>query len=465
MKEKATPWQEDWKEHGEIDRGGQGIITELRHKADSARRAVLKRIVPRWREDRQARQRLKQEAETLSKLHNIGACVPEIYDSFLKHDAAEPFLLMEFIKGVRFDEWLKTRAPVAPAKAVLVTRGIAETIKLCHQNEIGHRDLKPSNIILKNGEISSPYVLDFGIAFDSRQTVILTREGEMFWNEFIILPECQDLEGGHRDLRSDITALAGIFFTCLTGKPPIMLRDAQELAPHQRHERFLLGSAETVEQGERLVWFFDRAFTYRIEERFQTLDEFMAELTRFDESSSVENLDLIEQFNILDQAVRYKDRNVQVAALRQKYSIVLQKVNQQMQKELDALRQRNGQLTLNNINIQFIQEPSKPKLNGGDLLKKNTVQAFIVAREHFQHIAVVLLAAFGVGMQIHLYSTSYCTTSKNFNKPLKLLTWSKIATLDENTNDLSETKLSVIVEALKSKLANEIRKLVRDKNR
>ncbi|MFB0552518.1 MAG: serine/threonine protein kinase [Phycisphaerae bacterium] len=459
MKDNVNPWQEDWKEHQEIAQGGQGIITELRHKTDSERRAVLKRIVTRWREDRQARQRLQQEAETLSKLHNLGASVPAVYDSFLKHDEAEPFLLMEFIKGVRFDEWLRTSAPVTPAKAVVVTRGIAKTIKLCHQHKIGHRDLKPSNIILQNGDIRSPYVLDFGIAFDSRQTMILTREGEMFWNEFIILPECQDLEGGHRDLRSDITALAGIFFSCLTGRPPIVLRNAQELAPHQRHERLLLDSAKTVELGERLVWFFDRAFSYRIDKRFQTLDEFISELSRFDESSPVENLDIVEQFHIFDESVRATDRNVQLSDLRQKYARLIQKVNKQMQKDMDNLRQRRGQPSQSNININSIQNQNIPNPNGGDLLDKN-VRAFIVAREPFQHSAVVLIAAFGVGMQIHLYSSSYCAPANNLTKPLKSLMWSKIAIIDENTVDLSETKLSVIVNALKSKLAHEIRNLI-----
>lgn len=462
MKDKSTPWQEEWIEHEEIERGGQGIITELRHKANPSRRSVLKRIVPRWKEDRQARQRLRQEAETLSKLHNLGARVPEVFDSFLKHDETEPFLLMEFIKGIRFDKWLETCAPVAPAKAVLVTLGIAETISLCHQHKIGHRDLKPSNIILKNGEISSPYVLDFGIAFDSRQTKILTREGEMFWNEFIILPECQDLEGGHRDPRSDITALAGIFFSCLTGEPPIMLRNAQELAPHQKHESLLMVSADTVEQGERLVWFFDRAFSYRIDKRFQTLDEFIAELTQFDESSPVVSLDLVKQFNILDESLRATDRNVQLSALRQKYARLLQKVNRQMQKELDRLRHQHGQPSQIDFPIASIQEPNKPKLNGGDHLDKGKVRAFTVRREDFQHMAVVLIAAFAVGMEIHLYSASYCAPVGN-PKPTKSLTWSKIATLDEHTADLSETKLSVIVEALKSKLAHEIRNLVPDK--
>ena len=463
MKENATPWQDEWKEHKEIDRGGQGIVTELRHKKDPARRAVLKCIVPRWREDPQARHRLQQETETLSKLHDLGAHVPAVYDSFLNHGEVEPFLLMEFIEGVRFDGWLKTSAPVAPAKAVLVTRGIAETIRLCHQHEIGHRDLKPSNIILKNGEISSPYVLDFGIAFDSKQTVILTREGEMFWNEFIILPECQDLEGGHRDLRSDITALAGIFFTCLTGRPPIVLRDAQELAPHQRHERLLVDSAETVEQGEHLVWFFDRAFAYRINERFQNLDEFTAELVRFADSSSVANLDLIKQFGILDQAVRSTDRNVQLVALRNKYQQVLQKVKKQMINKLNALKQHNGQLSITSILIARIQEPNRPNVKDGDILNEQEVLAFVVGRDHFNHVAVALLTAFGVGMQIHLYSTSYCTPSSGMTHPEKPLTWAKIAVLDENTEKLSEAKLSVIVKTLESKLAHEVRNLVREK--
>jgi len=143
---------------------------------------------------------------------------------------------MEFIHGTRFDEWLKNAAPVSPENGFRITKAIADTIRLCHDHQIGHRDLKPTNIILKNGEIDEPYILDFGISFDSMQTVMLTKNGEMFWNEFIILPECQDLGGNHRDLRSDITALVGVFFSCLTKKPPIMLRDAQNRGPHQRCE-------------------------------------------------------------------------------------------------------------------------------------------------------------------------------------------------------------------------------------
>jgi serine/threonine protein kinase len=166
MNSDTAPWKSDWSEHGEISRGGQGIVTELRSLTEPTRRAVLKQILPRWKDDPQARQRLQHEAEILSKLHESGARVPKLIDSFMKHDSVEPFLLMEFIHGVRFDEWLKSQAPVKTQQAVTITRAIAETIELCHKHKIGHRDIKPSNIILKGGDSSSPYVLDFGISFD-----------------------------------------------------------------------------------------------------------------------------------------------------------------------------------------------------------------------------------------------------------------------------------------------------------
>ncbi|HEY9815294.1 MAG TPA: protein kinase, partial [Candidatus Obscuribacterales bacterium] len=233
-----TPWVNDWDELEEIGRGGQGVVTKVRSRS-TGKLAVLKRIVDKWRFDEQARARLRQEGETLAKLKRFGAKVPELYESFIDHNDAEPFLIMEYILGDRFDSWLNSSAPTTPQTAVKITLQITRTIELCHKLDVGHRDLKPTNIILKDGNINHPYILDFGISFDSRQTVALTEEGEMFWNEFIMLPECQDLAGGHRDLRSDITALAGIFFTCLTAKPPIMLRSAEEQPPHERHEKLL----------------------------------------------------------------------------------------------------------------------------------------------------------------------------------------------------------------------------------
>jgi hypothetical protein len=223
-----------------------------------------------------------------------------------------------------------------------------------------------------------------------------------------------------------------------------------------------MGSAETNEQGERLSWFFDRAFRYRIEERFQSLDEFITELDRFAKSSPEESLDLFEQFSIFDESLRTTNRNVQLSALRQKYTKLFQKVNNQMQKELEGLRRQRGKPVQINLPINKMNESYKPKLDGGDLLDIRELHAFTVRREDFQNMAVVLIVAFAVGMEIHLYSASYCAPVGN-PMHMKSLTWSKIATLDEHSDDLSETKLSVIIKALQSNLAYEVRNLVQRK--
>lgn len=461
MSDSKQPWIDEWQVLREIARGGQGIVSELKSKTSPDRRAVLKEIVPRWRDDAQARSRLQHEATTLAKLHDLGAKVPEVYDSVANHGSSEPFILMEFIPGVRFDEWLKGRAPVDPQKAVIITRAIGKTVGLCHEHDIGHRDIKPSNIILRDGDVSAPYVIDFGICFDSRQTMILTREGEMFWNEFIILPECQDLEGGHRDLRSDITALVGVFFSCLTGRPPIVLRDAEDRSPHQRHESLILASAASVEQGERLMWFFDKGFAFRLADRFQTMDEFTGELARFADTASGEPLDLFAQFDVLNQTVQSTDRNVQVGHLRTRYNAMLPKINEAMQKEMKPLKDHGGNYSVLQQRTDRRQESDKPGLKDGDLLSGRNAQAYQISREHFGHVAVVLLVGFAVGMQIHLYAASYTAPANEAQKNEKPLKWRRVAVIDETQQEIPPPKIAVVVDALKTRLAHEVRNLAR----
>lgn len=450
------PWRAEWEEVKTIDQGGQGIITELKSKLDSKKRAVLKRIVPRWKDDPQAIQRLKNEIETLKKLNELDASVPTVFDSFINRIDSEPFLLMEYIEGVRFDKWLKKNAPVSTSDAVDITLAIAKTIQKCHDHKIGHRDLKPTNIILKNESTKEPYIIDFGISFDSRQSVILTREGEMFWNEFIILPECQDLEGGHRDLRSDITALVGIFYSCLTGKPPIVLSDAQERLPHRRqNDGNIFPRADNSEQAEQLMWFFDKGFTHRIDARFQTLDEFTREISQFKASGNERPLNLIEQFGLYDQTLKAQDRNVQLAQLRKNYRAMIEQIRKEMIKKLHEITDLNGTYSNISLNRREYAEASFPNI--GEILA--TPNGYRIARANNPNTATVLLVAFGVGMQIHLYTASYAT--EHIAKPL---TFSKIAVIDEETKTLDISKLQLIIQSLETSLAKEIKKLMQKTN-
>jgi len=448
----SEPWKSDWLEHDEVSRGGQGIVTEVRSISDPTRRAVLKRLLPRWQGDSQARDRLQHEGEILARLHALGAKVPEVIDSSEKHAQSEPFLLMEFISGTRFDHWLKSKAPVKTQQGVTITRSISETIELCHTHSIGHRDLKPANIILKDGDTSKPHILDFGISFDSQQTIILTREGEMFRNEFIILPECQDLEGGHRDLRSDITALVGVFFSCLTGRPPIVLRDAMGRAPHQRHEQLVTAGAGSVSEGERLMWFFQKGFAYNLSDRFQSMSEFIGELMRFADATVETDLDPIEQFKILNHNVESTDRKVQLIALTRKYTSIWPPIQSALALKLDPIKKHAG--SHGQGGSAFTQQ-HRLNLPKGEYLEANSAHSFTVSRNHFDGVAIALLTGLAEGMDIHLYATSY-------TQPLAkdaTIEWSKVAVIEDSQKKISDRTLAVVVDTLAKKLAHEIRNL------
>src|SRR5580698_393245 len=99
----TQPWISAWQAEEKMDGGGQGEVIIMRRILPPNEKAVLKQITPRWRGNAQAKDRMRKEALALELLHPLGASVPAVFDSLLKHDDAEPFILMEFIQGMRFD--------------------------------------------------------------------------------------------------------------------------------------------------------------------------------------------------------------------------------------------------------------------------------------------------------------------------------------------------------------------------
>lgn len=455
--DELRPWENDWIEDRELGSGGQAITSLLSHRTDLSRTAVLKRITPRWRSNQQARDRLGVEAEVLDKLSGSGASVPQLYDRWEKHANSEPFLLLEYIQGIRFDRWLEKHSPVGIKDAVAVTLALARTLEICHKQGIGHRDLKPANIILRNASPETPCLLDFGISFDSKQTVILTEKGEIFRNEFITLPECQDLTGGHRDFRTDITALAGLFFACLTGRPPIVLRDAQELAPHRRHADLVRKAGGTPERYEQLTWLFDRAFAYRIDQRYQALDEFRTELSALGNDTGGLELDLAQQIGALDAALHLRSRPVQLAALQARYNSTRTSVVD----AINRLGTMHGQrLSTRGVNGADFGDGFRPG-QSGEILDQGYL-LFVFGAQHHAGVAVTMFQGVAVGMEIQIFGTSYIADLPRYHVPKKKCTWTKVAVIDGRENGRDEEKINLLIKWVEQRIAAEIRALTQE---
>ncbi len=76
------------------------------------------------------------------------------------------YLVLEFIEGKSLSRLIADVGPLPEARALLITRQIADALAAAHGAGIVHRDLKPDNVMLvaKDGANDFVKVLDFGIA-------------------------------------------------------------------------------------------------------------------------------------------------------------------------------------------------------------------------------------------------------------------------------------------------------------
>ena len=79
-----------------------------------------------------------------------------------------------------------------------------------------HRDVKPQNILV--GARDHAYLADFGLTKVPDESVALTGTGQFVGTIDYISPE--QVRGEGADHRSDVYALAGVLYECLTGSVP-----------------------------------------------------------------------------------------------------------------------------------------------------------------------------------------------------------------------------------------------------
>ncbi|MEX5706832.1 serine/threonine-protein kinase [Parafrankia sp. FMc6] len=133
--------------------GGMGTV----YLAESAgRRVAVKVVRPDLAADEEFRRRFRQEVDAARRVAPF--CTAEVLDA--DPDAAAPYLVTEFIDGVRLDHAVEN-GPISGSTLTGLAVGVATALTAIHGSGLVHRDLKPSNVLLS---MSGPRVIDFGIA-------------------------------------------------------------------------------------------------------------------------------------------------------------------------------------------------------------------------------------------------------------------------------------------------------------
>lgn len=138
----------------QIGRGGMGTV-HLAHDTILDRRVAIKQLRDITLSGEVARQRVLHEARALAALHHPG--IAAIHDVL---DLAPPALVLEYVDGETWNDWLDQGQP--PGVVVAALTRVVEAVAAAHAARVVHCDLKPANIVVRAS--GAPTVLDFGIA-------------------------------------------------------------------------------------------------------------------------------------------------------------------------------------------------------------------------------------------------------------------------------------------------------------
>lgn len=264
----------------ELGKGGMGAVYRATHVVSDKQVALKWMFRPAT--DERAKQRFTREARAAGRIDHPG--VVDVYDIGEEGDAA--YLVMELLRGEALSSRL-SRGRLGITEAIDLLLPAMRGVAAAHRQGVIHRDLKPENIFLcagPEGDQREAKVLDFGIstinAPDSGSESTLTKEGTLLGTPAYMSPE--QLESPNAlDSRTDIYALGVILYQCLTGKLPfeaetysaLILAIARDAPISLRKHR-----AELPAELEAVVL---RALSKQREQRFASVDEFIAALAAF----------------------------------------------------------------------------------------------------------------------------------------------------------------------------------------
>jgi serine/threonine protein kinase len=198
---------------GEVGRGGMGVIYKA-WETELQRYVALKFLRPYDDISTEDRERFRMEARAVAQLR---------HENIVQAHAIEEvnglvYMSMDFVQGVSMD-MLANQGALSSVQIVSASAGIAKALHYAHGRGIVHRDVKPANVVLDKA--LKPYLVDFGIAKNTSESMSLTTDGEVLGSLAYMAPEYVSQGKAALDHRCDVYGLGVVLYETITrGKLP-----------------------------------------------------------------------------------------------------------------------------------------------------------------------------------------------------------------------------------------------------
>jgi tetratricopeptide (TPR) repeat protein len=205
-----------------LARGGMGEVWLARRADGQHEQQTALKILSPYLAAPDSVHRFRRERELLARLEHPN--IARLLDGGMSSQG-EPYLVMEYVEGVRLDRYCDEHHLSVRERLRLVLK-VCAAVNAAHQYLVVHRDLKPGNILVTaEGE---PKLLDFGIAklIDGEAGLEQTATANVFLTPMYASPEI--LRGHPATVASDIYSLGVVLYELLAGRRPF---DAAKLSP------------------------------------------------------------------------------------------------------------------------------------------------------------------------------------------------------------------------------------------
>lgn len=142
-------------------------------------------------------------------------------------EQGRPYLVMEFVVGRKLVDVIRDEHPMAPRRVAAILCGLARGLEHAEMAGVVNRDIKPDNVFL-SGDESLPKILDYGLALIQNFEEQVTRHGSVLGTPSYAAPE-QFRDPHTVDIRADVYSLGCTGFCCLTGHPPFLGANLDDL--------------------------------------------------------------------------------------------------------------------------------------------------------------------------------------------------------------------------------------------
>ncbi len=199
-----------------LDQGGMGSVFRG-SEISTGENVAIKVILPEMAEDEKVTAMFRREARTMRQLH---------HDAIVRYFAYVPpnetlnlhAIIMGFIEGTKLSDTIKDGGALTRDQVIDLTMKLADGLDRAHNIGVIHRDLSPDNVMLQDGDLSKPVLIDFGIS-RSDNVKEATIGNEFAGKLKYVSPEQMGAFGGQAEGPSDVYSLGLLMIGMLTGTP------------------------------------------------------------------------------------------------------------------------------------------------------------------------------------------------------------------------------------------------------